>query len=131
MVLKLAEDGVAELAVEVEGLGVEGIEPEAGEAASAGDGFGLAQEAGTQPLAAEVLGDEEQLDEEPLVGAAAPEAAYGEGGFVLEEQTEELNGGIGGKGAIVIVDGLEDELAIVWTVFLGVYDGGWHGGVVR
>ena len=95
MVFEFAEDGVAEFLVEAEGLEGEGVEPDSGAVALAGNVFGLLHEARAGARAAQVGGDEEEFNEEPFIGGATPEAANGVAVLVLEEQAEEAEVGVG------------------------------------
>ena len=127
MVLQFAEDGVAEFLVEAEGLEGERVEPYAGAVAMAGNVFGLLHEARSGACSTEMFGDEEELDEEPLIGGAAPETADGGAVFVLEEQAEETVVGVGGGLEVVLDESVEDGFALGRNVFFNDVDGGMHG----
>jgi hypothetical protein len=72
VVFQFAEDGVAELLVEAEGLEVEGVKPDSGAVALAGNVFGLLHEAGSGAYCAEMFRDKEEFHEKPFVGGATP-----------------------------------------------------------
>ena len=90
VIFELAEDGEAEFFVEGTGLEVEGVKPDAGEVAGAGDGFGLLHEGAAEAGAAEGFGNDEHVDEEPVVAGEAPEAAEDDAFWVFDEEAERL-----------------------------------------
>jgi thiamine-phosphate pyrophosphorylase len=126
MVFQLAEDGVAEFLVEAEGLKGKGVQPDAGALALAGDVFGLVDELAADAGAAQVFGDKEEFDEEPFVGGASPEAAYGSAVLVLEEEPKETVVGVGRGRKVVVDEALEDGFALAGNVFFDDADGGKH-----
>jgi thiamine-phosphate pyrophosphorylase len=127
MVLEFTEDGVAEFLVEAESLKGEGVQPEAGAIALAGDVFGLMDELASDAGAAQVFGDKEEFDEEPFVGGATPETADGSTVLVLEQQAEDAVIGVGRGLEVVLDEALEDGFALFGDVFFDDADGGKHG----
>ena len=114
VVLELAEEGVAELLVEE--AGGEGVEPEADAGVLAGEVLGAVHEGAAVALAAERVGDEVGLDEEPLTGDAGLETADGLAGFILEEQGE--GGAVAGAGDGELISEDRREVSGVMAVEL-------------
>ena len=127
MVLKFAEDGVAEFLVEAEGLEGKRVEPYAGAVAFAGNVFGLLHEARSGACSTQMFGDKEELDEEPFIGGAAPETADGGAVLVLEEQTEETVVRVRCGLEVVLDKAVEDGFAFGGNVLFDDADGGEHG----
>jgi hypothetical protein len=83
---------------------------------------------GAEALAAELLGDEEELDEEPLVGGTAPKAADGAACVVFEEDAQQLEVGRWTVAQVVVDQKVVDGFATIRDVLIDDEACGFHGG---